>query len=81
MKRLYRMDLRGDLRTTRLARGDNTFDRTAAEWQSYPWTRKIKRKTLDYMPGKPPLAFMACIWRMAFFMPPPLNIFIICCIC
>jgi len=36
-----------------------------------------------HIPGKPPLPFIASIWRIIFFMPepPPFIIFIICCIC
>ena len=34
-----------------------------------------------YIPGKPPRPFMASIWRIIFFAPPPFIIFIIFCIC
>ena len=30
-----------------------------------------------YIPGSPPLPFIASIWRIIFRAPPPLNIFII----
>ena len=36
---------------------------------------------VPHMPGNPPLPRMLSIWRIIFFAPPPLNIFIICCIC
>ncbi len=39
------------------------------------------RRTGAYMPGKPPRPRIASIWRIIFFPPPPLNIFIIFCIC
>jgi hypothetical protein len=35
----------------------------------------------DHIPGKPPRPFMASIWRIIFFAPPPFIIFIIFCIC
>jgi hypothetical protein len=35
----------------------------------------------NHIPGKPPLPFIASIWRMSFFPPPPFIIFIIFCIC
>jgi hypothetical protein len=32
-----------------------------------------------YIPGNPPLPFMASIWRIIFFIPPPFIIRIIFC--
>ena len=41
----------------------------------------VAHRAAAHIPGKPPLPFIASIWRIIFFAPPPLNIFIICCIC
>jgi hypothetical protein len=60
------------------------YDAFVAIASPIPAIRSILSKVqyrFAHIPGNPPLPRIISIWRIIFFPPPPLNIFIIFCIC